>query len=297
VIIFFAVSGFVIPLSISKSVGWQDFVLGRFFRLYPAYWLSLAVHLLLCLLGNNSLSARIGEGWLIWIVNMTMFQMFLGFKNVSLVAWTLGLEWVIYLTAIWMIQKKAKFKPTRLVWIGTIGLAAVAIMVPMVLHKRIPAAAPQCLTAALFGYATLLFFQGKLSHGSFRGYTLMNVVLQMGAAVVNYQMFPKQDAEISFSAIVISIPVAYLIFERLFTCRSSVFPNFALWIGKISYSIYLFHGLIISLCMRTFPGVIGGLISALMTVALGSILYRCVEAPSQKYGSRVRQRLRNSEAA
>src|SRR3954462_4323901 len=46
VVLFFFVSGFVIPFSFPNSAApVRDFAISRFFRLYPAYWTSLIVGL------------------------------------------------------------------------------------------------------------------------------------------------------------------------------------------------------------------------------------------------------------
>lgn len=290
VIIFFAVSGFVIPLSVRKSENWKDFLLGRFCRLYPAYWLSLLVHLVLYQLGSRSVSAQGSEGLLVWVVNMSMLQMFFGFKNINLVAWTLGLEWIIYLAAIGMIQLKAKLNPLRLLWSSTFVLAILAIFVPLVLHKRIPVAAPQCLIAALFGYALLLAVDSVLTSRTWAFYALLNLISQLLAATVNYQLFPKADAEIPFSAIIVSIGLAYLGFCALFQFRKVAFPSVVTWVGKISYSIYLFHGLVIYFCVQAVPGAGGMILSLALTLLFGALLYQYVEAPFQSLGFRLRRK-------
>ena len=45
VVLFFAISGFVIPSSLRGKLtdGTRNFVIRRFFRLYPAYWLSIPI--------------------------------------------------------------------------------------------------------------------------------------------------------------------------------------------------------------------------------------------------------------
>src|SRR6266540_1012136 len=43
VIVFFMISGFLIPSTLeTKNASLRQFVVTRFFRLYPAYWLSMA---------------------------------------------------------------------------------------------------------------------------------------------------------------------------------------------------------------------------------------------------------------
>ena len=230
VIIFFAVSGFVIPLSIRKSQDWQDFLVGRLFRLYPAYWISLIVHLLLFALGSNSVNSTANTGIGGWIANFTMLQMFVGVKDINLVAWTLGLEWVIYFAAILIIQLGPRFNPKRFLWISTFALSTVAIVVPLLLQKRVPVAAPQCLIAALFGYATLLMFDQTISKRVLGLYASANLLFQCVSATVNYKLFPKADAEIPFTAILISILAAYVAFYALFAYRT--FVSLGSWFGS-----------------------------------------------------------------
>jgi peptidoglycan/LPS O-acetylase OafA/YrhL len=290
VLIFFAVSGFVIPLSIRKSTSWKDFLLGRFFRLYPAYWMSLFAHFLLWKLGSKSVSLHDAESAISWIINLSMLQMFFGFKNINLVSWTLGLEWVIYIAALAMILNRSKFNATRFLWTATITLSTLSVLVPLVMHKRIPVAAPQCLIAALFGYAVLLALDNLLTKSAWTLYAWLNIIFQMLAATVNYKLFPKAAAEIPFTAIVVSISLAYAGFLALYRYRSFKFPEFLVWVGKISYSIYLFHGLVIYFCVRAIPGIGGIILSIGLTILLSALLYRVIEVPFQRIGSRLRKK-------
>src|SRR5260221_11756638 len=69
VVLFFFVSGFVIPFSFPDSATpARDFAIIRFFRLYPAYWLSILVGLVsMQILDGRSYSLSQPA------VNMTMF--------------------------------------------------------------------------------------------------------------------------------------------------------------------------------------------------------------------------------
>src|ERR1700733_7571411 len=96
VIIFFAISGFVIPLSLKKRENTvSKFLINRFFRLYPAYWLSvgLALYVLYYL---QSIPVPVG----IAVVNLTMLQQFFGLPNIIDAYWTLQIELVFYATCL-----------------------------------------------------------------------------------------------------------------------------------------------------------------------------------------------------
>lgn len=97
VVAFFCISGYAIPWSVLRSpttVG--QFMMGRAFRLYPAYWVSLV---LAAMAAPVALSA--------FVANVTMVQRFTGMPDVVGVYWTLQIEVIFYaLIAILMSAGK-----------------------------------------------------------------------------------------------------------------------------------------------------------------------------------------------
>src|SRR5581483_1243341 len=74
VLLFLLVSGFIIPVSLEAGGSNARFWLRRFFRLYPAYWLSILLTYGYC--------RGWGAPWPVhdartWLVNLTMLQGFL----------------------------------------------------------------------------------------------------------------------------------------------------------------------------------------------------------------------------
>src|SRR5947209_2434707 len=87
VILFLVISGFIIPVSLEQGGSNARFWLRRFFRLFPAYWLSI----LLAYLSTRCGRAVTGvQGW-DWLVNLTMLEGFFGRPLVCGVFWTLQL--------------------------------------------------------------------------------------------------------------------------------------------------------------------------------------------------------------
>lgn len=90
VVLFFGISGFIIPVSFrSKDHPIAKFTISRFFRFYPAYWVSIGVVLLMALPGARYTWFRIAA-------NVTMVQYLLRQPDLSLVYWTLFIEVVFY---------------------------------------------------------------------------------------------------------------------------------------------------------------------------------------------------------
>jgi len=96
VVLFFFVSGFVIPNSFPDSPApIRDFTISRIFRLYPAYWVSIAIVLVL----SPALEAKSFPPSQV-LANLTMFQMFLNIPNLRISYWTLAIELAFYLGCI-----------------------------------------------------------------------------------------------------------------------------------------------------------------------------------------------------
>lgn len=93
VVLFFLISGFIISNSLNKSPDLSKFGLSRFFRLFPAYWLSLGILILLSVFFGT------GEYPLEQIAaNATMVPKVFHQKEMSGVFWTLFIELLFYFT-------------------------------------------------------------------------------------------------------------------------------------------------------------------------------------------------------
>ncbi len=96
VIVFFLISGYLIPSSLGRGDRpVASFVAGRFFRLYPMYWVSIGLALLLAsVFGFPAVGLRQLLG------NMTMFQMAVGIENILDPYWTLFIELLFYIGCV-----------------------------------------------------------------------------------------------------------------------------------------------------------------------------------------------------
>ena len=86
--LFFMISGFVISWSAVGKSG-VEFILSRIVRLYPAYWGAL-------LITSGFLFFKADINISDFIVNMTMFQQFVGVPHIDGSYWTLTNEIVFY---------------------------------------------------------------------------------------------------------------------------------------------------------------------------------------------------------
>ena len=84
VVLFFLCSGFILPLSLERQGSLGRFWVRRFFRLYPLYWINVAI---IAMIGQGEpgmvLSGPPTQSIRIFLANLTMFQAFMGFPHLE----------------------------------------------------------------------------------------------------------------------------------------------------------------------------------------------------------------------
>ncbi|MDI6100135.1 acyltransferase [Actinoplanes sp. NEAU-A12] len=98
VLLFFLVSGYVIPMSLERHGSLRRFWIGRIFRIYPAYLLAVVAGLALGAAGVVRLPGQLGAETTATIAgHLTMLQDLTGTRGVLRPFWTLSFEMVFYL--------------------------------------------------------------------------------------------------------------------------------------------------------------------------------------------------------
>jgi peptidoglycan/LPS O-acetylase OafA/YrhL len=98
VMVFFLVSGYIIPASLERHGNIGRFWVGRAFRLYPLLVAAVGALLVLTLAGLGSLEGRVSHDPVTVVVaHATFLQDLLGVQNFFNVLWTLSYEMVFYL--------------------------------------------------------------------------------------------------------------------------------------------------------------------------------------------------------
>lgn len=91
--LFFIISGFVIFMTLDRTHSAMDFVVSRFSRLYPAYWISvLLTYLITHALGLPGKLVDAGTA----VTNLLMFHSLFRVPHVDGVYWTLEVELLFY---------------------------------------------------------------------------------------------------------------------------------------------------------------------------------------------------------
>lgn len=296
VVAFFAISGFIVPYSFVGERPQAGFVLSRFFRLYPAYWLSLvAAVILLPLLGLPAFSP------LQVLVNVTMLQELLGQKDVLGVYWTLLIELLFYGSCMVAFGWGILRSPSRIaVVVGLLlALALIGALVRGAGYAGVPVGLPLYLALMWCGAGVRLAVLERVP-GDVRWSGISLAMLVVAIPLVWGLAFDDHSHKESVLADVSAFYIGLIAFVVCVRWRAFAWPGLV-YLGGISYSIYLFHPLALELGREAAlrVGGRGGLmalaaqigVTLLATWLVAHAVQRGVEAPAIKLGKTLSQRL------
>ncbi|BAY18888.1 putative acyltransferase [Anabaenopsis circularis NIES-21] len=118
--LFFIISGFVILMTLENAKRGRDFIVGRLSRLYPAYW--FAIILTFSVIQVSKLPVK-DVSFFEALFNLTMLQGFFNIPNVDGVYWTLKVELCFYLL-MFIIYKLGQLKNISLITFGWLSLTS-----------------------------------------------------------------------------------------------------------------------------------------------------------------------------
>ena len=300
VTIFFIISGFVIPGSLSggKIDGSVKFLLSRFFRLFPLFWLSL----FLSLIAQQWASGKYPSTTDI-LLNATMVPEFFSVQLINGAYWTLAVELVFYGICLALFLLNG-VKNSNVLALLALVLTATFIEREYI-HKF------TIFESKLGEYPLLLgfMFWGALARARFEkqvltgfaeaaywiiafGWLFLFPMAGFNEAYVRTHAEPDMVSRLYgsyFAAFVV------FFFSIHFFKIKSTFLSF---IGRISYSIYLMHGPVIYAgiyYLDNFGQSLHGKISvylsllvvSLVTFLLSYCTYTWIERPSQLFGKRI----------
>lgn len=278
VVAFFLVSGYVIPLSLERQ-SQRTFWIRRFFRLYPVYWLALAAYIALD--WSTVSHARSLSPQLI-LLNVLMVQGAIGVATILPPGWTLGLELVFYAQSAVAAARRWLERAVRLgwVWLALFVLLAVAARVSG--RDAHPGLALFLFTAAL-GHS--LHLRDSRGSHAWRWLFAAGLVLVPVGAVLSQGQTSAADGGWQPLAYGLSWVVGVALFSAFYALRNRDLAPALMWLGSISYSMYLTH--------PTIFVVVGSLLDNPVLVALCAgvavplvawVLYVTVERPSISAG-------------
>jgi peptidoglycan/LPS O-acetylase OafA/YrhL len=294
VVLFLIISGFIIPASLEQGGSLGKFWLRRLFRLFPAYWLGIAAAYA-CLLATPSFPVPVPrERTADWLINLTMCQRFLGRPDVSGVFWTLQLELVIYATCSLLFACGLLRRVGW--WLGVVVVLAfvpVGLVQPLAIGKaHVLNDSKYLYLVPLMGLIAQRYWSGQVGWQRFYALVAGQPVVLAGVWLVSKILYPESVALISLRTWLLNWGLAYALFLGMLEARRLPMPSVALWLGRVSYSVYLFHPLVLALLL-VFPVPIWAGLPILLagTLAVSALTYYAVEEPGIHLGRAVERRL------
>lgn len=303
--IFFVISGFLITTIISRELDLGTFSFGTFYRrrilrIAPAYFVvTLATLLAGCflLLPGDLRNLAESAAWSAVSLPNVYFWAFLDtgyFAAESeemplLHLWSLGVEeqfyllWPLSLFLLGSLRKRPKLFLPLLAGVAAASFVhaqQTAVSDPSYAYYMLPARAGELLVGALVAFATALRPAGRDGGWVFELAALVGLALIGGS----YVLLDGQSVFPGYNALYPCLGTALVIYAG--SRRDCLVPRLlavrpVLWIGLVSYSLYLWHWPILAY-VRYFAAdvsLVAAVASTAAMLALSALSYRYVEIP------------------
>jgi peptidoglycan/LPS O-acetylase OafA/YrhL len=304
VILFFAISGFVIPFTLQKSHdhGLHEFFISRIMRLYPAFIVSvIAAAATRFWMAGEHFSFRSV------LLNFTMVPRFFHVEMADGAYWTLEIELIFYLICAFFFVGRSDKSPFVYALLSLAGLIGFLSTQPSMFNNLL---------------------NTKLNGDVFYALSFLSV---MGWAAVVRKWWDGQSVDLISKCVVVLIPFYWCADRSFLLAKAYATGNFVgvdprmvlgyalalaifvlgvtvtklhwrpfVSLGRISYSFYLFHGSTLRLCIaaKTFVPAFPGrnhlffLLSFILAVYIATAMFVHVEEPAIEFGRRFAKRLR-----
>ena len=224
----FAISGFIISMTLSRARSVTDFAFKRICRLYPAYWIAVVLTFTVTALAQlPGRTVSFSDA----LINLSMLQEFLGVSHVDGAYWTLTIELLFYFwIALLFFSGAQRFVlPILGAWFALALLLKFAEDVMHVGLAPYVAKAMVCPWIPFFGLGMLAQRAVELGRWDRAG------LLMMAAAVITAAVTWGHSS--ALMAVAIAVTFMLLLADRLACLRLKPL----IFLGAISYPLYLLH--------------------------------------------------------
>lgn len=286
VILFFLCSGFIIPVSLERQGSLRRFWLRRLCRLFPLYWFSIIA----CVLGGLYLQLELlpAEFFVRPLgtvaANATMLQALWGYPNIMGLYWTLFWEMLFYflVSGLFLVRWHSRTAPVA------VGLIIMALLVETILPLfggvRYPVGSVSFLATMFCGTLAYRLSSGEVSQRTGISILALGFVMVTLTALGN----PWGPGGIWSQMHLLTARVAaFIVFGLAFAWRGRHIHSSALYLGRISYSLYLMHPIVMAMVPQVGSPLLtlGLWLGVLLLVS--SATYRWIEQPGIALGQRL----------
>ncbi|MFD3547883.1 acyltransferase family protein [Streptomyces sp. NPDC058655] len=360
VMLFFLVSGYIVPASLERRGDVRGFWIGRLFRIYPLLIVVIVASLLILPSAHSAVPSVVTDHPVrSALANTLLLHEMLNVPSAVGVMWTLSYEMVFYffVTALFVLDRHRLSAQISLVFgagalllgaavgsnlitvdrASTRNLILACVIIVVMAMVCVLSGHPQltrlgalilgglglllilCNARAPFFETMLIFatmFAGTAIYriqtgqtGRLLGIVCVGFVLVAGvAAGYMYNRGPARFGTWTegWKGFVLPFFAAWLTFGIGMLLRHAKWPRVLIWLGAISYSVYVVHVPVLHAVHwllddaglpKTGPGkFIQPLIFMVLVLLLSHLTYRLVELPGQRLGKRVLKALERRSA-
>lgn len=299
--IFFVISGFTIAKTFSEAKDYRSYLTRRIMRIVPLYWLIISIAMLLWMSGSFSLPHWMQElGSQPDLYNFLLHLSMLSYLDYTVANSLLGVEWTIPIEVFWYVFLPPLIyfakTPPRTVGI-VLGLLILTAILSYASKKLFGTSLPIKWSPIAHGH---LFFVGAASfylRDRFGSVASQRPVVWIACAVILFTAaltvdFGGRSEMLALSTAILIVcvtPARAGWVTRPLTVRPMLF------LGSISYSIYLIHVVVLHVLgdftLLPASGIGTFLIVYGVTVAISTATYLLVEKPTNQVGRRMVQRM------
>lgn len=233
--LFFIISGYVILMS-TRGRDWRTFLVQRAIRLFPSFWLALALTILFVALDSSGTAPSLS----MVIANATMLPGYLGHEPLNQVYWTLGVEWKFYFIVAVLLATPLR---SRMEDIACVWLAVLAVQFAGFDFKGL-ASASMFPYGSYFAFGMLLFCIHEKGLSTRRMlFAALSIALGSATALRVLPGFIVSPLPADRYVVAGIISVIGLVFLYLILREKSIaqLPTIRL-LGATTYPLYLLHG-------------------------------------------------------
>lgn len=293
--IFFIISGFVIFMTLDHSKSTSNFVISRFSRLYPTYWVCIITTIIIIslfptpTLGNYSISTI--------LINFSMIQSYLKFSHIDQVYWSLAVELAFYflMGTLFFFKQMKYIEIYSIIWLIFSFISLVFdfkfenyLKVFFILEW-----APLFITG-------MMLYKIKFKNSTLMNHLLILISLVLYLFILHEQIINRNQVDETILHYILII-FAYFIFYFLAFKELNILKNkYLQFLGYISYPLYLLHNVIGYAIIYKVKQFYDNqffyiLLTTIVSVILALLVTKTMEEPSNKIKHKLYSFIKNKE--